>query len=80
MKILEQVKWELETECLHCRAKLLVDEGDLKWGDFGVAYAGDHDWWPYYTCGACGCMNTVKDVPYHLKKRLREAYDRASQS
>jgi hypothetical protein len=53
MRIIERKDWELQTTCPCCKSVLGVTKEDVRYGDFGVQYADDHDWHFYFVCAVC---------------------------
>ena len=68
MKIIKQgiwnVPWSGEYDCPTCKAKLLVEEGDLK--------PQDNSHVTYCSCEICGHMIVVpeKDLPLRVKEAI----------
>lgn len=75
MKIISQPAiYQKEHECYACKAVLLVDETDVKLGNFAVGWAGEkEDYQAYFDCGACGSQIILDDFPTYKLREMKNA-------
>lgn len=59
MRIIERSDWEIQCRCTGCKSLLGVTKDDVRYGDFGVQYADDHDWRFYFVCPVCGTQTKI---------------------
>jgi hypothetical protein len=73
MKVVTETAWTKTVKCKSCGSTLLIEEQDVRIGQFGACYyAGDSGESGFYAnCGrpGCGATNRLsnKDVPDHVQ-------------
>jgi hypothetical protein len=74
MKVIEEAEiFTKEIRCHGCKALLLIEESDIKAGNFAGGYAGEtNDWHAYFDCCVCGSTNRVDEFPVHKLRKLKE--------
>jgi hypothetical protein len=77
MKVLDtgSKKWSKKVKCRECKAKLEIEEEDLKAGNFAIGHAGE-TWEPelYVECAVCNSDVRLKFgvVPSGIEHKLFE--------
>lgn len=74
-------KWHREIKCCLCRAKLEVEESDIKWEGYYAPPKHPHDMDDdiigeefQIKCPECNQINVVADLPLRIERRLRPQF------